>query len=281
MTNTSYEPFSRQPEYIEVNRGFIRSLPLQPNDRVLDLACGTGTLGDLVWELGAGGDIIGLDLDRHSLGLAREQFNRWKPLERRGEFLFLEGTADCLPLKGQSVEVVLMGNSIHNLPDQGKLLREIHRVLKPDGLFAFNTSFFAGTFPPGTEVLYHEWLKLALGYIQAKDTELRNQGLPGIKRKRGTSHPAFSKKWPTPEEFSQLLLQHSFDVKWFCYRTVRLNQESLETVGAYGGLASVLLSGYPVELASEALSTAAAPAFAALNLTDVRRLWLEVVAQKQ
>ena len=59
------------------------------------------------------------------------------------------------------------------------------------------------------------------------------------------------------------------------------SSDLLETVGAYGGLASVLLSGYPVELASEALSASAGPAFAALNLTDVRRLWLEVVARKQ
>jgi SAM-dependent methyltransferase len=197
------------------------------------------------------------------------------------QLLFLQGTADCLPLLDQSVDAVLMGNSIHNLPDQDRLLHEIHRVLKPGGLFAFNTSFFAGTFPPGTENLYHEWLKLALGYIQVKDEELRRQGLGGIRRKRGTSHQAFSKKWPSPEDFTQLLLRNSFEVKWFCHRTIMMNQRSLETVGAYAGLACVLLSGYPVPLACEALEAAAGPAFAALGLTEVRRLWLEMVATKK
>jgi ubiquinone/menaquinone biosynthesis C-methylase UbiE len=292
MINTSYEPFSRQPEYIEVNRGFIQGLPLAKFGRVLDLACGTGTLADLVLQLYPARDIVGLDLDRESLLLAGEHF---RDLGLMGEakekasadalgikprILFLQGSADCLPLQDQTVGAVVMGNSIHNLPNQDLLLQEIYRVLQPGGIFAFNTSFFAGTFPPGTENLYHEWLKLSLGYIQAKDEELRRQGLPGIKRKRGTSHRAFSKQWPTPAEFTELLLRNNFEVTWFCHRTIRMNQRSLETVGAYAGLACVLLSGFPVELACEALEASAGPAFKAMGLNEVRRLWLEVVAIK-
>ena len=292
MIDTSYEPFSRQPEYIEVNRGFIQSLPLQASHHILDLACGTGTLADLIVDFFPAREIVGLDLDRESLLLAGKHFRDLGLMGDDGskaathgptvrpKMLFLQGTADCLPLKDQSVEAVLMGNSIHNLPDQDSLLREIHRVLKPRGIFAFNTSFFAGTFPPGTENLYHEWLKLSLGYIQAKDEERRRQGLAGIKRQRGTSHRAFSKQWPTPAEFTQLLLRHHLEVTWFCHRTIKMNQSSLETVGAYAGLACVLLSGFPVELACEALEASAGPAFEAIGLTEVRRLWLEVVAIK-
>jgi ubiquinone/menaquinone biosynthesis C-methylase UbiE len=293
MINTSYEPFSRQPEYIEVNRGFIQSLHLQDCDHILDLACGTGTLTDLIVQLYPAKDILGLDLDRESLLLAGEHFRDLKLIGADGakipanartlkpRMLFLQGTADCLPVKDQTVDAVLMGNSIHNLPDQDLLLGEIYRVLKPGGIFAFNTSFFAGTFPPGTEKLYHEWLKLSLGYIQAKDEELRRQGRQGVKRKRGTSHQAFSKQWPTPAEFTQVLQRNNFGVTWFCHRTIRMNQRSLETVGAYAGLACVLLSGFPVELACEALEASAGPAFEAMGLTEVRRLWLEVVAIKQ
>jgi ubiquinone/menaquinone biosynthesis C-methylase UbiE len=293
MVNTSYEPFSQQPEYIEVNRGFIQSLNLPQSDQVLDLACGTGTLSELLIDLYPVRDILGLDLDRESLSLGWKHFREQGLIGDDGDNRpggtrtgkpkvgFLEGTADCLPLKDQSVHAVVMGNSIHNLPDQDLLLEEINRVLKPGGIFAFNTSFFAGTFPQGTEHLYHEWLKISLGYIQAKDDELRRQGLPGIKRKRGTVHRAFSKQWPTPEEFTQLLLRHHLEVKWFCHRTLLMNQRSLETVGAYAGLACVLLSGYPVELASEALEASAGPAFEAMGAKEVRRLWLEVVAVKK
>ena len=293
MLDTSYEPFSRQPEYIEVNRNFIQSLQLQNCHTVLDLACGTGTLTDFFVGSHPSMEIMGLDLSHESLVLARKHFmdlgflmdNEKKHLKveehRNLKLLFLRGSADCLPFKEQIADAVIMGNSFHNLPDKHTLLHEISRVLKPNCIFAFNTSFFAGTYPPGTENLYHEWLKLALSYIEVKNEERRKQGIGDIPRKRGTSHQAFSRKWPTPEEFTQLLMKHSFEVKWVCHRTIMMNSRSFETVGAYAGLARVLMSGYPIKLACEALKAAASPAFDALGIKDVRRLWLEVVAVKR
>ena len=276
MVNTTYEPFSRQPEYITANREFIRSLDVQHGSHMLDLACGTGTLSDLVCDNYEINEITGLDLSMESLKLAVEHFDE-KNISLPS---FIQGTADCLPFYQEHFDVVVMGNSIHNLPDQNLLLQEVGRVLKPGGLFAFNTSFFAGTFPPGTEILYHEWLKFALGYIDEKNAELLKNGKEKIKRKRGTSHRAFSKKWPTPDEFTQLLERNSFFVKWFCHRTVTLNEESLRKVGAYAEMAKVLLSGYPVEIASEALDASVEPAFGSYGKGSIRRLWLEFVAEK-
>lgn len=277
MVNTTYEPFSRQSEYIEVNKGFIRSLDLQQCDSLLDLACGTGTLSDLLGTIYPVRQITGLDLSEESLHLAQQHFAHpsFSPPH------FVQGTADCLPFKEQCFHAVIMGNAIHNLPDQDRLLQEINRVLLPGGIFAFNTSFFAGTFPQGTETLYHEWLKLALNHIQNQDEERRRNGLPGIKRQRKTSHKAFSRKWPTPDEVAQLLERNGFAVQWFCHRTIMLNQESLRKVGAYAGMAKVLMSGYPVDEASAALDASVAPAFVHYGKAEVKRLWLEVVAQKQ
>jgi ubiquinone/menaquinone biosynthesis C-methylase UbiE len=175
--------------------------------------------------------------------------------------IFLRGTAECIPVEDQRVDTVVMGNSIHLVPDQDRMLREINRILKPEGTFAFNTSFFAGTYPPGTERLYHQWVKIALEKIQTQDQERRKQGLEGIRRQRGTTHKAFSRRWPTPEEFVELLGRNGFEVKWYCHRKIIMNQRGLETIGAYAHMASVLLSGYPVEIASEALQAAARPAF--------------------
>lgn len=277
MVNTTYEPFSRQAEYIDVNRGFIKSLDLQGCDALLDLACGTGTLTDLLRDTYSIEKIIGLDLSDESLLLAQEHFAGTRPPVP----LFLQGTADCLPFDADRFQAVIMGNSIHNLPDQDLLLREIGRVLSPGGIFAFNTSFFAGTFPPGTETLYHEWLKIALNHIKEEDEKLRRQGKPGIRRQRKTSHRAFSRKWPTPDEITELLDRNGFSVKWYCHRTIHLNTESLRMVGAYAGMAKVLLSGYPVETASAALDASVEPAFAAYGRPEVKRLWLEVVAEKR
>jgi len=59
-----------------------------------------------------------------------------------------------------------------------------------------------------------------------------------------------------------------------------ISQRGLELVGAYGGLAEVLMSGYPVEVASECLQRAAGRAFERLGIESVPRNWLEVVATK-
>jgi len=71
---TSYEPFSQQPEYIEANREFLQSLPLDSVRQVLDLACGTGTLSELLLELQPLVGIVGLDISKESLEIARELF---------------------------------------------------------------------------------------------------------------------------------------------------------------------------------------------------------------
>jgi hypothetical protein len=60
-----------------------------------------------------------------------------------------------------------------------------------------------------------------------------------------------------------------------------MNQRCFETIGAYAGLASVLFSGYPVELASEALQVMAGPALKAVGVEAVPRLYLEMTAIKQ
>jgi ubiquinone/menaquinone biosynthesis C-methylase UbiE len=171
-----------------------------------------------------------------------------------------------------------MGNAIHILPDPDALLEEIRRVLRPKGILAFNTSFYAGTYPRGTEKFYHHWLMGALGFIARRGQELKQAGGPAIRRVRGTAARAFSRPWPARQEWCARLERKGFRVLAAHERTVMMDRRSFESVGAYAGLASVLLSGYPVELACEALQAAAAPAFAAIGATAVPRLWLEVTA---
>jgi hypothetical protein len=58
---------------------------------------------------------------------------------------------------------------------------------------------------------------------------------------------------------------------------MRITREGLKLVGAYGGLAEVLMSGYPVEVASACLQEGAEAAFDAMGMTEVPRYWLEVI----
>lgn len=287
--STTYEAHSAEPEYIETNRALIASLALSAVDRLLDLACGTGLLSELVLERRPGLAIVGLDLAREQLELLQERFRAKGQFAGNGvdaraqglpAFLLLEGSADTLPMAAEAVDAVIMGNAIHNVPDRERLLTEIFRVLRPGGFFAFNNAFYAGTYVPGTEKFHQAWVKEALLYVMNRDRELRARGLPGITRRRGTVGPAFSRRWLLPAEWQAFLEKAGFEVTRVHERDVAMTRRSYETIGSYGGFASAVLAGYPIELACEALQAAVAPALAATGFTVVPARWLEMTAVK-
>ncbi|CAN1208846.1 3-demethylubiquinone-9 3-methyltransferase [Tumidithrix helvetica PCC 7403] len=290
--NTTYEPFSQQPEYIETNRGFIRSLPLDSVTKVLDLACGTGTLTELLFEVRPDFSVIGIDISSVSLEIGRKLFREQNRLVStleqlqsaqaagKGGVLMLEGSADEVPLASESMDLVIMGNAIHLLPDKDKLVSEAYRVLRPGGHFAFNSSFYIGTYPEGTEYVYTEWVKEAVGFITEKDEEDKRAGGTGIKRQRGTRQTAFNKGWMSPQQWQEVLERNNFIPEKQEIRTMMMNQESFETVGAYAGFSEVMMSGYPLEIGSEALQEGAKRAFQKLNIVTVPRFYLEMTGRK-
>lgn len=281
--DTSYEPFSREPEYIEANREFIRDLDLDKGLTILDLACGTCVLTQLILEeVGESVEVIGLDLSRQSLEIACKDLDLRNPGNSLASRVhLLQGTGDSLPLRSETVDLVVIGNAIHCFDDLGVFFSEVTRVLRNGGCFAFNSSFYAGTFVPGTERFYDEWLKLAVKFVLARDAELRGQGKPGIRRQRGTVSAAFSRPWLSPDEYREVMERHGLRKTRTNQRTVMMTQHSFETVGAYEGLAAVLLSGYPVKLACEALMNSVRPGLESVGLVEVPRHWLEMAAVKE
>jgi SAM-dependent methyltransferase len=275
VTDTSYEPYSREPEYVELNRAFVRSLTFDGARTVLDLACGTGSLADEILEVHPRLRVLGVDISRESLLLARDHFAAPEGAGRR--VVLVEASADRLPLAGGSVDAVVMGNAIHTLPDLKRLLLETRRVLRPGGAFSFSTSFYAGTFAPGTESFYLQWMKEALRRI-APPAGNGGERAGRPPRIRGTVPRASSKPWLSSEEYGGVLGTCGFTVASVFQREVAMSCRSFELVGAYSGLARVLLSGYPVEQACEALSRSAAAALAACQRTVVPRRWLEMTA---
>lgn len=92
--------------------------------RILDVGCGPGALGGHCGKR-PGAEWFGGDLWEHQLAQAKEKGTY------RG--LFQCHLLDGLPLKAQSVDVVVAGEVLMYLPNSRKLLEEIHRVLVPGG----------------------------------------------------------------------------------------------------------------------------------------------------
>ena len=290
--NTTYEPFSLEPAYIDANRAFVKQGGLQGRARLLDLACGTGTVSELVLECAPDAHLNGLDLDPQQVELSIERFRRLGYEVFRGTQLsderrngkpvlnFAVGNAAELPFESQLFDAVTMANAIHLVSDRERLLTEVARVLKPGGVFGFNSTFYAGAMPEGSQRVYLDWIQMAGDYIRKKSEEKVARGEAPITRVRGAGKGAFKNKWYGVEEWKDALGHAGFVTRDVNEREVLLDARSLALIGAYGGFAEVLLSGYPVVEASEALQESADPALQRNGCTSVPRNTLEIWATR-
>ena len=96
---------------------------LQPDDRLLDLACGTGDL--LFMARPRVRRAVGLDLTHRMLELAR----------RKQDAALVQGDMLALPFPASSFTVVTTGYGLRNVPDIRAAIAEIGRVLVPGGRF--------------------------------------------------------------------------------------------------------------------------------------------------
>ena len=292
QVNTTYEPYAQEPEYIEANRALLDTLPIEGVKRVLDLACGTGLLSDQLFMIKPDITVNGVDLSKESLDIGRKDFTEKGLLvetqeeldkaaaENRSAIMMVEGSATELTHPDNTFQLAMMGNAIHLMPDKDQFLQGVNRVLAPGGRFTFNSVFFAGTYEEGSEPFWTDWMREAVNVLMEKNAARVEAGEKPIPRKRGKSGHAFDKGWLTPEGWKDALERNGFEVERVYKRSVPISQRGLELVGAYGGLAEVLMSGYPVQIASECLQEAAGRAFRNFGIKEVERFWLEVTAVK-
>lgn len=106
---------------------------------VLEAGCGEGYGADMIADVAR--RVIGLDYDESAVAHVRARYPRVDI--RRGNL------AD-LPLDDASVEVVVNFQVIEHLWDQGRFLRECHRVLAPGGELLVSTPNRI-TFSPGRD----------------------------------------------------------------------------------------------------------------------------------
>jgi ubiquinone/menaquinone biosynthesis C-methylase UbiE len=107
-----------------------RQIEINPNGRLLDLACGTATLTIALKQKFPQAEIHGLDGDPKILRLARN-----KTSNNKAEIIFTEAFSTELPYPDDYFDAIVSSLFFHHLTPENKLktLKEIRRVLKPDG----------------------------------------------------------------------------------------------------------------------------------------------------
>ncbi len=106
--------------------------------RMLDVGCGTGSLLALVSELPQAELLVGLDYSAEMVARAAEKFAQGAGGDR---LQAVHGDSERLPFADESFDVLTCCNSFHHYPHQAAVLREFHRVLRPDGLLVLIDGF--------------------------------------------------------------------------------------------------------------------------------------------
>jgi ubiquinone/menaquinone biosynthesis C-methylase UbiE len=115
-------------------KNILGEVGIEPGFHVLDYGCGPGSyiipLAELVGE---SGKIYALDI--HPLAIQRV-----KDIASKKQLTNVETIlSDCQTgLSDNSLDAVLLYDIFHHLSDPDVVLKELHRVLKPDGILSFS-----------------------------------------------------------------------------------------------------------------------------------------------
>ena len=142
----AYEQYLVPPLFAPWAERLIEHASLREGDRVLDVGCGTGIVARrAAAHVGEEGTVVGLDVNEGMLEVARAAAGPGSTIQWR------QGDATDLPSSDETFDVTLCQQALQFVEDPAAALREMHRVLAPDGRtavsvlrsLAFNTGYEA------------------------------------------------------------------------------------------------------------------------------------------
>lgn len=141
-------------------RATLESAHIQPQDSILDVGCGTGTLALLAKNDYPTVSVHGLDAGEEMIAFARQ-----KAARQGADVDFQQGLAQELPYPDGSFEVVINSLVMHHLPPEVKdqAVAEMYRVLKPGG------RLLIVEFEPPRSMLVRAFLSLLVGPMTGID----------------------------------------------------------------------------------------------------------------
>lgn len=119
-------PFGGEKKF---RQEMIEPIEFSPNDRILDMCCGTGGTTFVIRErVGEDAEIIGLDLSPGQIRIAKKK-NRFSNVK------FIEADASNTDFETGYFDKVIIPHALHEMPRKIRLkvLREARRVLKEKG----------------------------------------------------------------------------------------------------------------------------------------------------
>lgn len=109
----------------DITEQTLALMDIQPEDRILDLGCGTGWATRRMARIAKGGEVVGLDVADEMLRRAEQASSAFRNVR------YVWGSAEKIPEADNAFSKVLSVESFYYYADQGKALDELRRVMAP------------------------------------------------------------------------------------------------------------------------------------------------------
>ncbi|MDR7523757.1 MAG: methyltransferase domain-containing protein [Armatimonadota bacterium] len=260
----SFAKFAAHPFFREVNAWLVAHAGIRPGSNVVDLGCGPGAVTELILQwmgIPPRGRVFAIDPSPSALLLAAQRI-------RSAIVQFIQGTAERVGSLVPPVDIVVFANAIHLVANKAQVIGGVSKILRPGGVFAFNTTFFNGAYPGDTPRFYRHWVLRAVRWLRERGHDVAR----GVK--------ATAMQWLSPEDYRRLLRESGFDEPEMVFQEKQLTCQAWEDISEFSMFIEGALPGVPLEVGMEALKVGVRQAFEDLRLQAVPRIWLQVVARR-
>lgn len=266
--------FARDPAYRDANRELLRqAFSRLPSAFVhIDIASGTGLVAQEICALceqsGKKGTVIGVDPDRFAVESARQT----TPSTPTCTVEFMEGRAQDLKqllagkIPPEGADYVSIHDAIHEMEEEDKtsILQSVSGVLRPGGLFTYNSAFTTAALEQAA-MQWGKWKSKAFTLLGGR----RNRAVTGL-----VVH--------SPEEYREMITDVGLSIVHEAKKSVWLPRSALEAIARYPrfvwGVFADLVDEEKVPL--EQKSQALVSALDELGISELPRVWHELIACK-
>ena len=270
-TNFGFSKFSDNDFYSNVNKDLIDSLNIKSDQKIVDLGCGSGGISKIIIERlnrinSTNSSIIAVDFSEISLKEAKA--NLQSVSDSMITFVQSRYEEFSSNIKDK-VDLVVLCNAIHYLDDKELVIKDVMKILKPGGRFAFNSSFFDGAHPEHTLGFYRKWMFKAMR-ILSKEYNTRP-----IKAEKIESRVQLN-----PNQYKEVLENCGMKIMSTKIREVNVPLGGWLDISGFKDFIEGIMPGVNLDIASNSLQKAVRDTFNEMKLNFVQRNWMEIVATK-
>ena len=269
--NFGFSKFSDNDFYSNVNKDLIDSLDIKSDLKIVDLGCGSGGISKIIIENlnrinSVNSSIIAVDFSEISLKEAKANLKSVSD----SMITFVQSRYEEFSSKiKDKVDLVVLCNAIHYLDDKELVIKDVMKILKPGGRFAFNSSFFNGAHPEHTLGFYRKWMFKAMR-ILSKEYNTRP-----VKAEKIESRVQLN-----PDQYKEILENCGMKIMSTKLREVDVPIDGWLDISGFKDFIEGVMPGVSLDIASQSLQKAVRDTFKEMKLNFVQRNWMEIVATK-